>query len=182
MKVTEELTMEPRPLDIVVGSLYILNKNGGRYCGVEAKVTKLLPHKEVMAKFFDEYGDEIEFTFDHEELFAVDDREENGRKMLRVEAPTVVPKQDRIKDAMENNEDLRVASRVFVREMALIGLCDEESLLKVLKAAKRRLAVEYLDVKPAGRFYRAPSGTAAAAAMNENTDVVNLADGGGDVY
>ena len=43
-----------KPLTIAVGGLYKVNKLGGRFCGKEVEVVKLLPGRKVMVNLIDE--------------------------------------------------------------------------------------------------------------------------------
>ena len=92
-----------------------------------------------------------------------------------IEAATVIPRKERVTNAMEKNEEIRMASRVFVREMALIALDDDESLFAVLNAAKKRLTVEYAD----GRGHaEVPGMDPMKVAAKKRKAVVDLVDSG----
>ena len=170
----EENKKEP-PMSIVVDGLYTLNKNGGRYSGKEVKVTKLLPGKEVVGTVIDKHGEHCSLKFGHAELFAMkhpDGNEEGGKKLVFVEKATILPKQERIRNAMDNNEDLRVASRIFVKEMAQIALDDDSALFAVLNAAKNRLrAVDHAGHKKDSR----EATKRAAAPKRKAVEVVDIA-------
>ena len=169
-----------KPLTIAVGGLYKVNKLGGRFCRKEVEVVKLLPGKKVMVNLIDEHGEHHYIMLDHHELFWINSDDSNVEEgLVVIEAATVIPRKDHVMNAMEKNEEIRMASRVFVREMALIALDDDESLFAVLNAAKKRLTVEYAgdhghaEVTGMAELKEAPKKRKAVV------DLVNIGDGEG---
>ena len=165
-----------KPLTIAVGGLYKVNKFGGRFSGKEVKVVMLLPGKKVMVDLIDEHGEHHYIMLNHHELFWINSDDSNVEEgLVVIEAATVIPRKERVTNAMEKNEEICMASRVFVREMALIALDDDESLFAVLNAAKKRLTVEYAD----GHGHdKVPGMDPMKVAAKKRKAVVDLVDSG----
>ena len=131
---------------IMEGTLYYVKKDC-EYKGCQAMVERIYNGGGILATVFSRSGEVkgvklIAADLRSMEVEGDDNIDPERKEKIYLESPNILTPRYWIKKAMEENEELNNAANIFVYEMALIGLDDEESLYEVLKKAQNRLWVD----------------------------------------